>query len=127
MTTPVLRKNSIRWFSTRCNIVTFCPPGPRALSFIFLNVTDFKGVQAGWIRSDDLKESSRVYISHLRNGQWSEAELVPAPVSLPGALQFGVSLSRDQKRLYFSTNRKGGMEGLIATTATERETSGENL
>jgi hypothetical protein len=69
------------------------------------------GLSMVFIRSYDLKESSQVYISHLRHGQWSEGELVPAPVSLPGALQFGVSLSRDQKRLYFSSNRKGGYGG----------------
>jgi hypothetical protein len=39
--------NFIQRFSDQCNIVTFRPLGYDALSFIFLNVADFKGIRAG--------------------------------------------------------------------------------
>jgi hypothetical protein len=43
----VLRENSIQPFSTQCNIVTFDHLASAALTFIFLNVADFKGNRAG--------------------------------------------------------------------------------
>ena len=41
-------ENFIQWFATQCNTATFRSPGSHGLSFIFLNVADFKGIRAGW-------------------------------------------------------------------------------
>ena len=64
-----------------------------------------------FIRVDAARTSSQIYISHLRNGKWSRAELIGPPVTLPGAIHFGALLSRDGKRLYFATERPGGHGG----------------
>jgi hypothetical protein len=47
----LVRKNSVHRFSAQCNIVTSLHPdrpGWSGVSLFFLNVVDFKGVQAGW-------------------------------------------------------------------------------
>lgn len=64
-----------------------------------------------FIRGEDFKKESAIYISHFENGQWATAEQIPDPISMPGAVQFGAVLSRDGKRLYFSSNRPGGLGG----------------
>lgn len=64
-----------------------------------------------FIRGDDFKKASAIYISQFRNGEWANAEQIPSPVSLPGTVQFGAVLSRDGSRLYFSSNRPGGLGG----------------
>ncbi len=65
-----------------------------------------------FIRGQNFKESSGIYISRFRNGAWSEGELVGPPVTLPHTIQFGAVLTRDGKRLYFASNRSGGYGGL---------------
>jgi len=62
-----------------------------------------------FIRGDDFKVASDIYISYFRNGGWSQAEMMGPPVSLPASVEFGALLSRDGKRLYFSSNRPGGL------------------
>jgi len=64
-----------------------------------------------FIRGEDFRKSSDIYVSHFRDGSWSKAEMIGPPVSLPGTVEFGASLSRDGKRLYFSSNRAGGHGG----------------
>ena len=46
--TTVVRKNSIQQFFAQCDIVTSRIAWLRLLSFLLLNVADFKGVQAGY-------------------------------------------------------------------------------
>ena len=70
-----------------------------------------------FLRSDDFSKSSRVYVSHFRDGSWSTAELLGPPVSLPDTVQFGALLSKDQRRLYFSSNRSGGHGGFDVYTS----------
>jgi Tol biopolymer transport system component len=62
-----------------------------------------------FIRGKDFKVESSVYVSHFRNGRWSEAEVIGPPISLPGTIQFGAIITRDGKRLYFASNRPGGL------------------
>jgi hypothetical protein len=64
-----------------------------------------------FIRGVDFKQSSTIYISHFRDGQWTTAEPVGEPVSMPGTTQFGALLTRNGDRLYFSSNRPGGLGG----------------
>ncbi len=64
-----------------------------------------------FLRSDDFSRSSGVYISHFRDGSWSKGKLLGPPVSLPDTVQFGALLSKDLRRLYFSSNRSGGHGG----------------
>ena len=58
------------------------------------------GKTTAFIRGQNFKESSGIYISRFRNGAWSEGELVGPPVTLPHTIQFGAVLTRDGKRLY---------------------------
>ena len=64
------------------------------------------------IRSADFQKSSRIYISHLRGGEWSKAEWIGSPASPPDTVEFGAVISRDGKTLYFSSNREGGYGGM---------------
>ncbi len=64
-----------------------------------------------FLRSDDFSKSSRVYISRFRDRSWSAGKLLGPPVSLPNTVQFGALLSKDGRRLYFSSNRAGGQGG----------------
>ena len=65
-----------------------------------------------FIRGVDFKKSSAIYISRFVNGQWTTAEQIPDPISMPDTVQFGAVLSRDGRRLYFSSNRPGGAGSL---------------
>ena len=64
-----------------------------------------------FIRRDERK-STQILMSYFRNGKWSDAELIGPPVTLPDTVNFGAVLSRDGKRLYFGSDRKGGLGGL---------------
>jgi len=64
-----------------------------------------------FIRGRNLRESSGVWISRFQGGAWSRAELVGPPVSVAGTAQFGAVLTRDGKRMYFASNRPGGLGG----------------
>ena len=64
------------------------------------------------IRGADFQKSSRIYISHLRGGEWSKAEWIGSPASPPDTVEFGAVISRDGKTLYFSSNREGGHGGM---------------
>lgn len=64
-----------------------------------------------FLRSDDFSKSSGVYVSRFRDGSWSTGQLLGPPVSLPDTVQFGAVLSKDLRRLYFSSNRSGGHGG----------------
>ena len=70
-----------------------------------------------FLRSDDFRKSSRVYVSHFRDGSWSTGQLLGPPVSLPDTVQFGALLSKDLRRLYFSSNRPGGHGGFDVYTS----------
>ena len=63
------------------------------------------------VRSADFRKSTQLYISHLRDGKWENAEPIGPPVSPPDTIEFGALLSRDGKRLYFASNREGGHGG----------------
>jgi Tol biopolymer transport system component len=76
-----------------------------------------------FIRGEDFRKSSDIYVSYFRNGAWTKAEVIGPPVSLPETVEFGASLSRDGKRLYFSSNRAGGHGG-FDHYYSEREGSG---
>ena len=69
------------------------------------------GTVVVFLRSDDFSKSSGVYVSHFRDGSWSTGQLLGPPVSLPDTVQFGAMLSKDLRRLYFSSNRSGGQGG----------------
>ena len=66
-----------------------------------------------FIRADDrpIKESSQIHVSHLREGKWSPAVPIGARASPAGTIELAATLSRNGKRLYFSSNRKGGHGG----------------
>lgn len=70
-----------------------------------------------FLRSDDFSKSSGVYVSHYRDGSWSTGQLLGPPISLPDTVQFGALLSKDQRRLYFSSNRPGGQGGFDVYTS----------
>ena len=70
-----------------------------------------------FLRSDDFSKSSRVYVSQFRDGSWSTGQLLGPPVSLPDTVQFGALLSKDLRRLYFSSNRPGGQGDSTSTPA----------
>lgn len=63
------------------------------------------------VRSADFSKSTQLYISRLRDGEWTEAEPIGPPVSPPDTIEFGALLSRDGTRLYFASNREGGHGG----------------
>ncbi len=69
------------------------------------------GTVVVFLRSDDFSKYSGVYVSHFRDGSWSTGQLLGPPVSLPDTVQFGAMLSKDLRRLYFSSNRSGGQGG----------------
>ena len=64
-----------------------------------------------FIRGDNFRESSTVFVSNFRNGAWQPAEAIGPPVSVRGTVTFGAILTADGKRLYFSSNRPGGQGG----------------
>ncbi len=64
-----------------------------------------------FVRSEDFKRYSELHVSHFRDGSWSEAKPIGPPVSPRTSVEFGTVLSRDGKRLYFSSNRQGGFGG----------------
>ena len=64
------------------------------------------------IRSADFQKASRIYISHLRDGEWSKAEWIGSRASPPDTVEFGAVMSRDGKTLYFASNREGGHGGM---------------
>ena len=70
-----------------------------------------------FLRSDDFSKSSGVFVSHYRDGSWSTGQLLGPPISLPDTVQFGALLSKDQRRLYFSSNRPGGQGGFDVYTS----------
>ena len=65
-----------------------------------------------FVRSDDFSKSTQLYISYFQNGSWTKAEFIGPPVSPLETREFGASFSHDGKRLYFSSNRKGGQGGM---------------
>jgi hypothetical protein len=64
----VVRKNSVHRFSAQCNIVTSLHPdrpGWSGVCLFFLNVVDFKGVQAGWhfgLGQENFSEHPRAWL-----------------------------------------------------------------
>jgi hypothetical protein len=52
--------------------------------------------------------SSRIHISYLEHGQWSESEPFPEHVSPANTVELAATLSSDGGQLYFSSNRDGG-------------------
>ncbi len=70
------------------------------------------GATMVFLRSADFRKSTRIYISRLRDGQWTKAEPVGPPVSPPDTIEYGALLSRDGARMYFASNREGGHGGM---------------
>jgi Tol biopolymer transport system component len=65
-----------------------------------------------FVRGENFRQASQIYISRLVNGEWSKAEWVGAAASPPDTVEFGAVLSSDGQRLYFASNRPGGHGGL---------------
>lgn len=63
------------------------------------------------VRSADFSKSTQLYVSYLRDGEWTTAEPLGPPVSPPDTIEFGAVLSRDGDRLYFASDRDGGHGG----------------
>jgi hypothetical protein len=101
-----------RWEKGRWSQPYNAGPGVNTVS----NEVDAKfsadGKTMVFIRGDNFRKASQIYISHFRNGRWSQAEWVGAAVSPPDTVEFGALLSRDGNRLYFASNRPGGHGGL---------------
>ncbi len=55
----------------------------------------------------DLKENLDIYVSHLIDGQWSEAERIPEPISVEGYWDGHPSLTLDGRYMYFHSSRPG--------------------
>jgi hypothetical protein len=68
------------------------------------------GTEMAFIRSDDEMMPS-IFISTFRDGRWTEAVHVGAPVSYKDQTEYGAVFSRDGNRLYFSSNREGSYNG----------------
>jgi hypothetical protein len=52
--------------------------------------------------------SSRIHSTELASGVWTEAKPFPEHVSPPDTIELAASLTSDQSRIYFSSNRDGG-------------------
>lgn len=52
-----------------------------------------------------------IYMSRWRNGTWGQAEKLPSPVNLAESAEFRPVPSRDGNRLFFGSNRPGGLGG----------------
>lgn len=63
-------------------------------------------------RTNDFNKYTEVMVTHFRNGSWSPAKKIGPPITLPGTRQFCVLPARDGKRIYFSSDRSGGLGGL---------------
>ncbi|HWB86194.1 MAG TPA: hypothetical protein VG675_18765 [Bryobacteraceae bacterium] len=104
------------WFSQKRNGQWSAPYNPGPGINTAANEVDGKlspdGKTLVFIRGADFKQSSAIYISRFRDGQWATAEPVGEPVNMPGTLQFGALLTSNGQRLYFSSNRSGGLGGL---------------
>ncbi len=57
-----------------------------------------------------------LYITRFRNNEWTEPELLS--ISDPGAWDSSPAFSRDDKTLYFASNREGGFGGIDLYSAT---------
>lgn len=68
------------------------------------------GSKIVFIRSDENMKPS-IFISHFKNGEWSDAEAVGPPISYPNEVEYGAVFSRSGNRLYFSSNREGSFKG----------------
>ncbi len=55
--------------------------------------------------------SSRIRMSNLADGHWTEAASLPDHVSPPDTVELAATLSSDGNKLYFSSNREGGYGG----------------
>lgn len=103
------------WMAQRKNGRWSAPYNPGPAINTDANEVDAKlspdGKTMVFIRGKDFKVESGVYVSHFRDGSWSEAKLIGPPISLPGTTQFGAVMTRDGKRLYFASNRPGGLGG----------------
>jgi hypothetical protein len=61
-----------------------------------------------FIRSSPTMRPS-IFISRLVDGEWATAEAVGPPVSFPDTAEYGALLVQGGRRLYFSSNRSGGL------------------
>ncbi len=62
-----------------------------------------------------------LYVSRLHRGAWLPAEKIPPPVSLAESAEFRPVLSPDGKRLFFGSNRPGGLGGYDIYSAVFRD------
>ena len=87
-------ENSIQRFSARNDIVTFRLPGECALSFIFLNIADFKGIRAGMQFGE-----GQQHLAALRHGKIA---FITGPLTLKSA--------RARKEAFVQSMNEIGME-----------------
>jgi hypothetical protein len=80
-------------------------------SMILFTRSAFGGATAVSKLPPDADKRTDLYISHFRDGRWSEAERIPEPVCLREAAEYRAVLSHDGNRLYFGSDRAGGYGG----------------
>jgi Tol biopolymer transport system component len=64
-----------------------------------------------FIRGENFRTASQIFISQWKDGKWSEAKWIGAAASPADTIEFGAVLSSDGKRIYFASNRSGGHGG----------------
>jgi len=73
--------------------------------------------KAGFINSRE-SEGGDIFVSHLKGTEWSEPEKL-APVINSSSKESHITISADNRTIYFSSNRPGGFGGMDVYTVTK--------
>lgn len=99
MTTVSPLADGINTENTNDGCVTFTPDG-RIMVFAKGNTGRRRGAQ-----------DVDLYMSHFRNGTWTEPEMIPGSINAPKYWNSTPAFSPDGRTLYFASNRDGGHGG----------------
>lgn len=78
---------------------------------LFFTRSVYGGATALAALGDIPDKKTDIYAARWRGGKWGQAEKLPAPLNLAASAEFRAVPSPDGKRLFFGSNRPGGLGG----------------